>query len=61
MRYVIYHENPNTHREVYIRVTEQGYPAETPVLEQAKRFATPREAYEFAELLDLDWWHVGER
>ncbi len=59
--YVIYHENANTHREMYVTVLASGRATYTYELREAARFKSARAAYQFADLAGLDWWRVGTR
>ena len=68
MSYVIFHEDPRTHKEVYLvavgveRDTGKHAIAATDGVERASQFDTARQAYEFAGgFKPLSWWRVGQR
>lgn len=66
MRYVLFSEDPNTHKEVYIlgiNPSESG-PArieKTREPANARRFGTTAEAYAYGKRHRLFWWRVGQR
>lgn len=61
MQYVLFRENPNTHREVYLK-RMLGEAAEwTENLAEAKKFASAKRAYAYGARFELEWWRVGQR
>lgn len=67
MRYVILHDDPRTHKEVYLVAAGRDREGKTFLSvtdnsTQASEWRTAREAYEFAaQFRPLSWWRVGQR
>lgn len=66
MRYVLFSEDPNTHREVYVGgidpfLTGPGRICRTFRVSEARAFTTARDAYEYGRKHRLLWWKVGAR
>jgi hypothetical protein len=61
-QWVIFREDPNTHREVYMRCVLGGVVDRVSDVADARVFPTARAAYAFgAQHECLEWWHVGQR
>ena len=66
MRYVLYTEDPNTHKEVYIRgvdpfETGAARLEKTRHVSEAHAFSDARSAYDYGKRHRLFWWRVGQR
>lgn len=66
MRYVLFSEDPNTHKEVYVRgidpfETGAARVEKTRDVAQARDFPDARTAYEYGKRYRLFWWKVGQR
>lgn len=63
-RYVIFRVDCQSLKEIYVD-TYQSLKSTligvTDFLDEAKKFDTAREAYEWARFRSLDYWHVGAR
>jgi hypothetical protein len=59
--YVLFREDPNTHKEVYMAemVGKRPVSVKDPLL--AMTFKSARFAYAFGADAGLDWWRVGRR
>lgn len=60
-RYVLFREDPNTHREVYLADMNNCIPQLTADPDLAIPFPTARDGYDFGSVHKLDWWKVGQR
>jgi hypothetical protein len=65
LRYVLFRENPNTHKEVYLSPAVGDEPEATvPTVNsprKALQFISAKVAYNFATRKGLEWWRVGLR
>jgi len=61
MNYVLFREDNNTHKEVYVSGCAPGAVIVADRVEDARHFTTARQAYEYGTAYGLDWWHVGQR
>jgi hypothetical protein len=63
-KYVIYRTDLTSGKEVYVDMYQSLKSTLieiTDFVDEAKGFATAREAYEWAKTRNLDYWHVGRR
>jgi len=62
MKYVLFRDDPNTHKEVYVGASSD-YRDWSAVrsLREAMKFQTARQAYEYGAQHKLSWWRVGQR
>lgn len=63
-RYVIFREDNNTHKELYVQCDSQmcdNTIHATEDADDALAFSGARGAYEWAGARKLDWWRVGVR
>ena len=61
MPYVLFKEDPNSHREVYFRDFINEVAQSTRDVREARTFETAIRAYEYGDAMGLGWWKVGER
>lgn len=62
MAYVLFREDPNTHKEVYLLNLVAGVlPQSTKEVRRAKHFNTAAAGYTFGALFGLNSWRVGQR
>jgi hypothetical protein len=61
MKYVLFREDSNTHREVFLAAIEKGKPLPCAEPQLALAFPSARSAYAFGAEHGLDWWRVGRR
>lgn len=60
--YVLFREDPNTHKEVYLLNLVAGVlPQSTKKPDRAKRFNSAAAGYTFGALFGLNSWRVGQR
>jgi hypothetical protein len=63
--YVVFRVDNNTHEEIYVGAPEEDCDMSdifvTDHEQEALKFATAREGYDWATARKLDWWKVGAR
>lgn len=60
--YVLFREDPNTHKEVYLaHISKSGRAYSTRDPRDAIRFETAAAGYALGSAHNLEWWHVGRR